>query len=77
MSLQRSQIAQPMLTVAYCPAASETACKVGKQTLGHGSIGCLLNHLKALRSYAEQVSELLVYVGFLKVKEVESYPMLA
>lgn len=76
MSLWRPQIAQPMLTVAYRPAASQMVCRVGRQTLGHGSIVCMLHCIKALRSDVVKVSDLFMYFAFLKVKGVASYQML-
>lgn len=75
--LRRSQIAQPMFTVVYRPAAPQTVCRVGRRTLGHGSVGCMLNCIAALRSDAVHISVLFLYLGFLEVKRVESYRMLA
>lgn len=77
VSLRRSQIAQPMFTVVYRPAAPQMVCRVGRRTLGHGSVGCMLNCIAALRSDAVHISVLFVYLGFLRVKRVESYCMLA
>lgn len=51
-----SQIAQLMLMVAYHPAASHIACKVGRRVLGQENIGSVLSCAKALRVYSGVVS---------------------
>ena len=55
MSCHRSQIAQLMLMVVYHPAASQIACKVGRQASSWTCIGSALHCIKTLRAYTSVV----------------------